>query len=145
MTYSENHPDTSLVRWIHPNVFNAQANYVGFQFFSAFFLWKIQRDQSTELMIGLGVNPSIIVVFGIVYLDMVFSGNLKIKSGNIFQKVFLKKMEVEQRLRGRIVRRPKEQVWMLKTDSVIPSWTRQNFLNCLSPSDRKIFMAYPKL
>ena len=27
-------------------------------------------------------------------------------------------MEVEQRLRGRIVRRPKEQVWMLKTDSV---------------------------
>ena len=28
-------------------------------------------------------------------------------------------MEVEQRLRGRIVRRPKEQVWMLKTDSVI--------------------------
>merc|ERR1712037_177627 len=33
------------------------------------------------------------------------------------EKVFLKKMEVEQRLRGRIVRRPKEQVWMLKTDS----------------------------
>ena len=28
-------------------------------------------------------------------------------------------MEVEQRLRGRIVRRPKEQVWMLKTDSVL--------------------------
>ena len=27
-------------------------------------------------------------------------------------------VQVEQRLRGRIVRRPKEQVWMLKTDSV---------------------------
>jgi len=32
------------------------------------------------------------------------------------QIAFLK-MEVEQRLRGRIVRKPKEQVWMLKTDS----------------------------
>jgi len=33
------------------------------------------------------------------------------------EKFFVAKMEVEQRLRGRIVRRPKEQVWMLKTDS----------------------------
>ena len=39
---------------------------------------------------------------------------------NLFPEKFaFLKMEVEQRLRGRIVRRPKEQVWMLKTDSVL--------------------------
>ena len=34
------------------------------------------------------------------------------------EQIAFLKMEVEQRLRGRIVRKPKEQVWMLKTDSV---------------------------
>ena len=37
----------------------------------------------------------------------------------IFRVESFPNMEVEQRLRGRIVRRPKEQVWMLKTDSVL--------------------------
>ena len=61
-------------------------------------------------------------------------GNLKLKKGKKFTFLIFHrngneihisragsfpKMEVEQRLRGRIVRRPKEQVWMLKTDSVL--------------------------
>ena len=48
------------------------------------------------------------------------------------EQIAFLKMEVEQRLRGRIVRKPKEQVWMLKTDSVrntntqIHKYTKQN-------------------
>ena len=79
---------------------------------------RSKEPERTQSMTKLHLNLFIIALFEFL---SVFHFVLESKdmSQNLFPENFaFLKMEVEQRLRGRIVRRPKEQVWMLKTDSV---------------------------
>ena len=119
-----------LTYYVYPNIFNTNAIYFCAKFFTAFF--KNSSELVKDYKRSKEPESTQWQNFIWVYLSLLYLNNLSVfnyvleskdlsqnQLRNLFpEKLAFLKMEVEQRLRGRIVRRPKEQVWMLKTDSV---------------------------